>query len=69
MRKLVLAVALVAAMPVAANAADAEAGKAIFAKCKACHQINAKSIGPSYMQVSKRYQKNPKAVSALDEKA
>lgn len=50
MRKLVLAIALVAAMPVAANAADAEAGKAIFAKCKACHQIGEgakNAVGPN----------------------
>ena len=50
MRKLVLAIALVAAMPVAAQAADAEAGKAVFAKCKACHQIGEgakNAVGPN----------------------
>jgi cytochrome c len=50
MRKLVLAIAMVAAMPVAANAADAEAGKAVFGKCKACHQIGEGSknaVGPN----------------------
>jgi cytochrome c len=50
MRKLVLAIALVAAMPVAAQAADAEAGKAVFGKCKACHQIGAgakNAVGPN----------------------
>lgn len=50
MRKLVLAIAMVAAMPVAANAADAEAGKAVFGKCKACHQIGAgakNAVGPA----------------------
>ena len=39
MRKFVLAVAMIAAMPVAASAADAEAGKTVFNKCKACHQV------------------------------
>ena len=50
MRKLVLAVAMIAAMPVAASAADAEAGKAVFGKCKACHQIGEgakNAVGPN----------------------
>jgi cytochrome c len=50
MRKWVLAVAMVAAMPVAASAADAEAGKAVFNKCKVCHQIGAgakNAVGPN----------------------
>jgi cytochrome c len=49
MRKLVLAIAMIAAMPVAASAADAEAGKAVFGKCKACHQIGPgakNAVGP-----------------------
>ena len=49
MRKLVLAVAMIAAMPVAASAGDAEAGKAVFGKCKACHQIGEtakNAVGP-----------------------
>lgn len=50
MRKWVLAVAMVAAMPVAASAADAEAGKAVFNKCKVCHQVGAgakNAVGPN----------------------
>lgn len=49
MRKFVLAAALVAAMPFAAQAADAEAGKAVFGKCKACHQTGPgakNAVGP-----------------------
>lgn len=49
MRKWVLAAAMVAAMPVAASAADAEAGKTVFNKCKACHQIGEgakNAVGP-----------------------
>ena len=49
MRKFVLAAALLAAMPVAAQAADAEAGKAVFGKCKACHQTGPgakNAVGP-----------------------
>jgi cytochrome c len=50
MRKWVLAVASIAAMPAAAMAADAEAGKAVFNKCKACHQIGEgakNAVGPN----------------------
>ena len=46
MRKLVLAISMIAAMPVAAQAADAEAGKTVFNKCKACHQIGKNAVGP-----------------------
>jgi cytochrome c len=46
MRKWVLAVAMVAAMPAAALAADAEAGKTVFNKCKACHQADKNAVGP-----------------------
>ena len=50
MRKFVLAVAMIAAMPVAASAADAEAGKTVFNKCKACHQVGEgakNAVGPN----------------------
>lgn len=33
--------------------------------CKACHKVNEKSIGPSYVEVAKRYEKDPNAVSYL----
>jgi cytochrome c len=49
MRKLVLAISMIAAMPVAAQAADVEAGKAVFGKCKACHQTGPgakNAVGP-----------------------
>lgn len=49
MRKFVIAAAMVAAMPFAAQAADAEAGKAVFGKCKACHQTGPgakNAVGP-----------------------
>ena len=49
MRKLVLSFAMIAAMPVAASAADAEAGKTVFSKCKACHQTGPgakNAVGP-----------------------
>ncbi|MCX2741049.1 ThuA domain-containing protein [Pontibacter anaerobius] len=36
--------------------------------CKACHAINEKSIGPTYMQVAERYQKDREATSHLTNK-
>ncbi len=39
MLKWVMAAALAVAVPAVASAADVEAGKAVFKKCAACHQI------------------------------
>ncbi|MBC8154007.1 MAG: PQQ-dependent sugar dehydrogenase, partial [Bacteroidetes bacterium] len=36
--------------------------------CKACHQINSKSVGPAYVEVSKRYKNDPTAVAKLANK-
>ncbi|HRE51471.1 MAG TPA: ThuA domain-containing protein [Flavitalea sp.] len=36
--------------------------------CKACHQIDQKSIGPSYTDVAKKYEKNNMAIAYLAEK-
>ena len=49
MLKWVLAVAMVAAVPAVASAQDAEAGKTVFNKCKACHSTAAgkNMVGPS----------------------
>ena len=49
MKKFVLALALIAGLPVAAMAQDAEAGKTVFNVCKACHAVgeSAKNqVGP-----------------------
>ncbi len=35
--------------------------------CVACHKTNEKSIGPSYMEIAKRYQNNPEAMNFLPE--
>lgn len=45
-------------------------GKAIMENldCKTCHKVNEKSIGPSYNDVSAKYQKNPKATDYLTNK-
>lgn len=36
--------------------------------CKACHQLNQKSIGPAFMDISKRYQNDENAVATLANK-
>ncbi len=36
--------------------------------CQACHQFNEKSVGPAFMDVSKRYADQPKMVDTLMEK-
>jgi cytochrome c len=50
MKKTILALALVVGLPVAAQAQDAAAGKAVFTVCKACHAVGegAKNqVGPT----------------------
>ncbi len=46
------------------------AGKQLIeaSDCKACHKMDIKSIGPSYLQVAERYKDNPNAVSYLSGK-
>ena len=46
MRKWVLAIAMSAAVPTAAMSADADAGKTVFNKCKACYQVDKNGVGP-----------------------
>jgi cytochrome c551/c552 len=36
--------------------------------CKGCHKVDTKSVGPAFIEVSKRYQKNPQATAILAEK-
>ncbi len=49
---------------------ETQAGQALMLKsdCQACHQVNTKSIGPSYTQVSAKYQNDPNALSYLSAK-
>ncbi len=45
-------------------------GKSLMANsdCKACHQMNAKSVGPSFMQVSQKYMNDKNAPGYLANK-
>ncbi|MEO7047430.1 MAG: c-type cytochrome, partial [Ferruginibacter sp.] len=36
--------------------------------CKSCHKVDTKSVGPAFIDVSKRYQKKPQATATLAEK-
>jgi cytochrome c len=51
MRERILAIALVAVVPTASLAADAEAGKTVFHKCQACHQLGKNAVGPNLVGV------------------
>ncbi|NQV74755.1 MAG: ThuA domain-containing protein [Bacteroidetes bacterium] len=46
---------------------ETQVGQALMLKsdCQACHQVDKKSIGPSFTQVSAKYQKDANAVSYL----
>ena len=46
---------------------ETQAGQALMLKsdCQSCHQVNKKSIGPSFTQVSAKYQKDANAVNYL----
>ena len=54
MMKWVIAAGLVLAAPFAASAQDAEAGKAVFKKCAACHAIGKNGLGPNLVCVDGR---------------
>ncbi len=56
MLKWVIAAAAVAMVPAVASAQDAEAGKAVFNKCKACHSVEAgkNMVGPSLAGIAGR---------------
>ena len=49
---------------------DYNFGKTLVAgsDCKACHQMNAKSVGPSFMMVSQRYGNDKNAIGYLSNK-
>lgn len=54
MMKWVIAAGLVLAAPFAASAQDAEAGKAVFKKCAACHAFGKNALGPDLTCVDGR---------------
>ena len=49
---------------------EAMAGRSLMLSldCKSCHQQDQKSVGPSYLDVAKKYEKDPNAVPYLVQK-
>lgn len=54
----------------AADSPEALALKNLMAKndCATCHQIDAKLIGPSYVEVAKKYENTPENIKYLADK-
>jgi cytochrome c len=72
MKALLLTIAAAGSLLVAAqaNAADADAAKALAQKsgCLACHSIDKKVLGPSYKDVAAKYKGDKTAEAKLIEK-
>jgi cytochrome c len=51
MQRWALAALIVAGLPSASFAQDAEAGKTVFHKCQVCHQIGKNAVGPNLVGV------------------
>lgn len=66
--KLISMVFAVAGAVALAPTAMADEALAKKSNCLACHQIDKKSIGPSYKDVSKKYKGQADAVAKLSEK-
>ncbi len=50
------------------TAAISGKGLMLSLDCKSCHKENEKSIGPAYVNVSQKYQKDPNAIAYLTQK-
>lgn len=61
---------LAAAAAAVALAAPARADEALAKKhqCLACHQVDKKSVGPSYKDIAKKYKGQADAAAKLSEK-
>jgi len=61
-------VAMIAALFVSATALAAQNGEALFKqhKCKSCHQLDKKTVGPSVKAISSKYASGEEAVSMLE---
>ena len=66
--KLLLSAALLAAGAAAAGGAQASEDLVKKHNCLACHQIDKKSVGPSYKDIAKKYKGQADAVAKLSEK-
>ena len=64
-------VAMLLALSVSATAFAAEDGEALFKqhKCKSCHKLDKKTVGPSVKAISDKYANEEDAASMLNERA
>ncbi|MDX8385962.1 MAG: c-type cytochrome [Gallionella sp.] len=69
--KLKYLVAMILALSVSATSFAAEDGEALFKqhKCKSCHKLDKKTVGPSVKEISGKYANDEKAVAMLEERA
>ena len=67
MKKTVFAIAGLALL--AAGSAQADMALATQSGCMACHQVDAKVVGPAYKDVAAKYKGQDGAVDMLTEKA
>lgn len=63
--KNLLKVALVGACLTAAGNATADLALATASGCTACHQVDAKVVGPAYKEVAAKYKADPEAQAKL----
>ncbi len=64
-------VAMIAALFVSTTALAAQNGEALFKqhKCKSCHQLDKKTVGPSVKAISSKYANDESALSMLEKKS
>ena len=64
-RSLTPAIAVFMCAVSAANAAESETELVKISGCSACHDINAKLVGPSWKDIAARYRNDPNAKTVL----
>ena len=67
---IILAAAAAAALATGAQAADAKAAEALAkaSGCLACHTVDKKLVGPSYLEIAAKYRKDKTAEAELIKK-
>ena len=66
MKSVITGMFVAASLMVAGTALAADMPAAGKAKCGACHDVDKKKVGPSYMDIAKKYKGDADAVGKLD---
>ncbi len=66
MKSVITGMFIAASLMVAGTALAAEMPATGKAKCGACHDVDKKKMGPSYMDIAAKYKGDKDAVSKLD---